>query len=112
WCVCVCRHASEQVRRTWQMSRTRVFIVLAIGFLSLLPTLNASGADVNAASCAQADVQAAINTAGDGARVLIPAGNCSWSTNVGWQDKNIYVKGAGVDQTVISRDGEYIFYVS
>lgn len=94
------------------MSRTTVLIVLSIGFLSLVPTLNASAADVNAASCAQADVQTAINAAGDGARVIIPAGNCSWSTNVGWQDKNIYVKGAGIDQTVISRDGEYIFYVS
>ena len=80
------------------MSPTRTPILLAIAFLSLVPSTEASAGDITAVSCTQPDVQAAIDEATDGARVLIPAGNCMWSTPVGWHDKNIYVKGAGIDQ--------------
>jgi hypothetical protein len=72
----------------------------------------ASAASITARSCAQPDVQAAIDSANDGDTVNIPAGNCAWPTHVGWQNKDVWVRGAGVGQTVIARDGEYAFYIA
>lgn len=94
------------------MSGVRPPTLLAIAWFSIGPLSNALAADVTAASCAQPDVQAAIDAASDGSRVLIPAGNCTWSTNVGWQNKNIHVKGAGIDQTTVTGAGNYLFYAS
>ena len=37
---------------------------------------------INARSCAQSDVQAAINTAIDGDVVDVPAGSCTWNSMV------------------------------
>ena len=63
---------------------------------------------IHAASCSQADVQAAIDTASDGDFVLIPAGYCAWTTpasntpSVIINQKGITLLGAGIDQTVIT----------
>jgi hypothetical protein len=58
--------------------------------------------DINAASCSRADVQTAINTAVDGDRVLIPAGTCTWTTQVTLDPaKAITIQGAGIDVTTI-----------
>ena len=93
------------------MSRIRTPILIAIPFLSLVVSTTASAADITAASCTQSDVQAAINAATDGSTVSIPVGNCTWSSPVGWSDKNIHVKGAGIDRTVIARPGDFAFYI-
>jgi hypothetical protein len=53
-------------------------------------------------TCSQANVQAAINAAADGATVSIPAGNCTWSTPVSWANKNISLIGAGIGVTNIT----------
>ncbi|PXF56318.1 MAG: hypothetical protein C4B58_13905 [Deltaproteobacteria bacterium] len=78
------------------------FIVLAI---TLLWISNVSAATINATSCSQAHVQAAVNSASDGDIVSIPSGTCAWTTAVGWTDKNISVVGAGIGNTVITGDG-------
>lgn len=65
---------------------------------------------IYAASCSQADVQAAINVAGDGDFVLVPAGHCAWTTPAGNNDvpavlisgKAITLQGMGTGQTVIT----------
>ena len=57
--------------------------VLAIGVSCFLfSPLSASAATINAASCSQTDVQAALNAATAGATVNIPAGTCTWTTPV------------------------------
>ncbi len=70
------------------------------------------GGHINAASCSQADVQAAIDAAKEGDTVHVPAGTCTWSTPVtigeviAWtpptfESKNLIIQGAGIDQTII-----------
>jgi len=59
--------------------------------------------DINAASCSRADVQTAIDTAVDADRVLVPGGNCTWSSQVIIPDtKGIALVGAGIDVTIIT----------
>jgi hypothetical protein len=53
-------------------------------------------------TCSQANVQAAVNAAADGATVAIPAGNCTWSSPVTWANKNIALIGAGIGVTNIT----------
>ena len=62
-------------------------------------------ATINVATCAQENVQAAVNAAVDGDTVIIPAGSCTWMTAVSWQYKNISLFGAGIDNTVITTTG-------
>jgi hypothetical protein len=70
----------------------------------LRPTSNV----VQAASCAQQDVQAAIDAASDGDFVLIPAGHCTWNVlatqtpSVIIDNKAITLQGAGIERTVIT----------
>jgi hypothetical protein len=52
-----------------------------------------------ASSCSQADVQAAANLCVAGDYVLIPAGTCTWTTNV--SAAGVSFIGAGVDTTMI-----------
>jgi hypothetical protein len=53
-----------------------------------------------AASCAQVDVQAAVNAASEQDTVQIPAGTCVWTAQLAVR-KGITVKGAGQDVTII-----------
>ncbi len=63
---------------------------------------------IQAQSCSQADVQAAVNAAGEGDIVEIPAGNCTWSTlqantpSVAVAQKGLILQGAGISTTVIT----------
>jgi hypothetical protein len=57
-----------------------------------------------AASCSLADVQTRINEAADGDTVLIPAGNCTWTSGIA-TSKGIIIKGAGATSTVITGGG-------
>jgi len=57
---------------------------------------------IQAASCSQADVQAAIDSAIDGDTVLVPAGTCTWTQGVEISTpKAITIQGAGMDATTI-----------
>jgi hypothetical protein len=85
---------------------------MSVVVITLLHAASSFAAAVNAASCSQADVQAAINAATDNTVVNIPAGTCDWPSTVTWTNKNIYVKGAGIDQTVITRSGDYVFQIA
>lgn len=67
--------------------------------------LPAQAADINAASCSQADVQAAINTAVSGDRVLVPAcGITSWTITVSIPSTAITLQGNGIGSTNILCD--------
>jgi len=62
-------------------------------------------------TCQHDDVQSAIDAATDGTTVQIAAGSCVWPLHVGWSDKNIIVKGAGIDKTVITTTGQFSWYI-
>ena len=61
-----------------------------------------AGDTLQATSCSQADVQAAIDAAGDGDSVSIPPGTCHWGSSVTVPPtKGLIIQGAGIDQTII-----------
>ncbi|MCK4528734.1 T9SS type A sorting domain-containing protein [candidate division WOR-3 bacterium] len=63
-----------------------------------------NAATINAASCEQMDVQAAIDSASNGDTVVVPAGEGTWDSGVSIpDDKNIMLQGAGMDLTIITR---------
>jgi hypothetical protein len=62
----------------------------------------ATGKVVNAASCSQADVQKATDSASDGDSVVVPAGSGTWATPVIIANKGITLRGAGINKTVIT----------
>lgn len=70
----------------------------SVSFLILLSPLfvaTAQAGTQTAASCSTSDVQAAINSAGDGDTVIIPNGSCSWTSGVS-VTKQITLMGASV----------------
>ena len=89
------------------MFRTKVHLAfLTVGLAVTVGALPASAADVTAASCAYAHVQAAVDAATDGTTVNVPAGQCTWG---GTEDlvkvinKNITVRGAGIGRALVER---------
>jgi len=86
-------------------SMERVKIKLIIIAVILLGVQGVSAVLINADSCIQQDVQAAINQAVDGDSVRIPFGSCTWTTPVNIIDKNVAIIGAGQGLTNISYDG-------
>jgi len=95
---------------------TRLFLgLLFVGSMSFTSALGAgqgtevapveaaSAPLIQAASCEQAAVQAAIDSANHGDTVLVPAGNCTWNaTLVLPNDRKITLQGAGRDSTLIA----------
>lgn len=83
------------------------FFVLMFLLCNLIYVSNANAATIYAASCSQSDVQAAIDSASNGDNVLVPAGECTWTTvgdtwSVEVSGKSITLRGAGIDQTIIN----------
>jgi hypothetical protein len=65
------------------------------------------GATITAATCASADVQAAINAATGGDTVKIPNGICTWTSGVSIAGKGIKVHGAGSGR-IIARSASIV----
>jgi hypothetical protein len=60
-------------------------------------------ATVNASSCSASAVQSAINSASNGDTVSVPAGNCTWSSQINLLNaKGVSLIGAGAGKTVIT----------
>ncbi|HJS81718.1 MAG TPA: hypothetical protein VJ742_02670, partial [Nitrososphaera sp.] len=57
---------------------------------------------ITATSCSRNDVGNAVNSAGNGDTVLIPAGNCTWTTNLTITGKYLTLQGAGAGKTIIT----------
>ena len=91
--------------------KTISYIILTLGsLLGILGLVKSSqAATINAASCSQAEVQAAIDAARDGDTVTVPAGVCSWGiAALSIPDgKNIILQGAGKDVTTINGTYNY-----
>jgi len=83
------------------MKRRRIILIVAIGMFLFLPLVITDAATINANSCSYADVSAAINSAQSGDIVNVPAGNCTWNSQL-VITKGIVLKGAGIDSTIIT----------
>jgi len=70
--------------------------------LTALGGLSIKAQTINAASCNATDVQKALNTASTGSVIVIPAGTCTWTTQVSWSAlPNVTLQG----QTVCTGSG-------
>jgi hypothetical protein len=88
-------HRDDPVR-SGPIQRGLWFIVVAV--LALVSVAQAR--TITAASCSQANVQTAINAAVAGDTVVIPAGTCTWTTQVSWTaPANVTLQGAGSQTT-------------
>lgn len=86
---------------------TSVYFIKACRAMAVLAACSvaytSSAATINATSCEQSAVQAAISNASDGDIVAVPSGNCSWgSFSV---SKGIHLRGAGSSATNITMTG-------
>jgi hypothetical protein len=77
--------------------RGLVCLVLA----GILCAASVEAATRTAASCSRADVGTAVNSAADGDTIVIPAGTCTWSTNLTITNKILTIQGAGMNSTII-----------
>lgn len=78
--------------------------------LFLIPMINA--ATINVPSCSYTDVQNAINSANYGDMILVPAGTCTWNSQL-VIDKPLVITGAGIDKTIIRSDyNAWNYYVA
>jgi len=75
------------------------FLVL---FSLVFVTSQAHAGTVTASSCAQSNIQSAINSAASGDTVIVPSGSCTWTTSVSISNKGITLKGAGIGSTNIT----------
>jgi len=66
----------------------------------------ASAAQVDAASCAQADVIAAIDQAVDGDTVTIPSGTCHWDSGM-TLTKGIHLRGSSSESVTVTMGGTW-----
>ncbi len=84
-------------RKSWL-----VFPPISLFLLCFISYLPANAATINAASCSSSDVQQAINSSADGDTVVVPAGTCTWSSQVSIPAaKGITLQGAGAGSTII-----------
>ena len=84
----------------------KIFLILAVLLFSL--PIIVSAATINAASCSQSSVQAAVNSASDGDTVVIPAGTCTWGASLNLDlsaPKALTIIGAGIGSTIINDYG-------
>jgi hypothetical protein len=92
--------------KTKTFKKNRFALILSILFCCNIIIPQAQAAIINAGSCSQADVQAAINSAGDGGTVNVPTGNCNWSGTININRQRLTIQGAGVGQTIITSSGQ------
>jgi len=79
---------------------TKIFLV-SMFFCTVLSTSNVYSAVINAASCSQPDVAAAISSAKKNDTISVPAGGCSWTSKVTLGASHT-LQGAGKDVTIIT----------
>src|SRR5579872_5829462 len=75
---------------------------LVIFFVTGVYSAAARAQTISAASCNQADVNAAIASAVAGDRVLVPAGTCAWSGGISISGISLIGAGSSISGTVIT----------
>ena len=85
------------------MFRYIKYFIASLVLCTCVWTIQANAATITAASCSEADVTTAYNSASNGDRVLVPEGSCSWSSYIKIE-KQVAIMGAGIDSTYIELD--------
>jgi hypothetical protein len=85
-----------------KMTPSNSLLVFFLFFMLCLYAGAANAATINAASCSQSAVQTAVNAASNGDTVVVPAGSCTWTSNLALGSKAITLQGAGVGNTNIT----------
>jgi hypothetical protein len=94
-----CRSKSRPDAWLWNA----VFALFALVLASFLAAPHARAATINAASCASSSVSAAMAGAASGDTVVVPAGNCTWSSSPDVPSgKALTIQGAGAGNTNIT----------
>jgi hypothetical protein len=78
--------------------------LIYLGWLLLACSGTGIGSTIVASGCSGSQVQSAIDAAGNGDTVQVPAGSATWTSSVLVTGKSITLQGAGVGQTVITRN--------
>lgn len=85
--------------------RTFWLFLLCIGSLPLLLPAAVGAQPTTLPDCSRLSVQQAVDTAGKGDTLRVPAGSCTWKEPVILpSDKTLILKGSGSDATVIRAD--------
>lgn len=87
-------------RRFTDIPKFFATVTVAIALGSFVTSAHAD--TINADSCSRFDVQEAVDAAVDGDTVVVPAGSCTWSDPLTVTHKGITIRGAGVDETIIT----------
>lgn len=87
-----------------------VLIRLALFLAFFALTKGSWAGTINAASCSFADVSAAANAAITGDTIIVPAGTCTWGSNLLDLPRGMNIIGAGAGKTVIVSTGQNIQY--
>ena len=75
--------------------RTRI-AVMCLAAMASTAVVDLGATSITASSCGQAAVQAALNLASSGDTIMIPAGNCAWTSGIYWEaPPNVVILGAG-----------------
>ena len=82
-------------------------ILIPFFLLYLFFAYDADAKTISAASCSKADVTTAYNSASSGDTVLVPAGDCSWTSTLPITKNIIRIQGAGINQTYIRLGSNY-----
>jgi hypothetical protein len=91
----LCKVGTGNEKREKEAKMKNVFIVVA-----LLAAV-AGGATWTTTSVSDTAVQAAVNSASNGDTIDIVSGTSTWYVGVQVTDKQLYIKGRGVDSTII-----------
>ena len=75
-------------------------VLIAVYFICSMSCPEVYAATIAARSCSDSDVASAVSTASSGDTVIVPAGTCTWTSEV-TTTKAIKIQGAGIDATII-----------
>jgi hypothetical protein len=98
------RNDEELMELRKELGMNRTLLLLCSVILLCLAT-TARAANITANSCSSSDVQAAINSAATRDTVIVPPGNCTWTSTVTIASKGITLTGGGIGQTNITDQG-------
>ena len=73
--------------------RRYIVFALCLPFSLAILCSNVYANTISAASCSASDVQTAVNSASSGDTVMVPSGNCTWSSPVTVSGRSVVLQG-------------------
>jgi hypothetical protein len=88
------------IRRLQNIWRTCAFVFFVAYFICVMFVSGVNAATIQSKSCAIDHVQSAVNSSARGDTVIVPSGNCTWTTSLNI-NKAITLQGEGINNTII-----------